>query len=76
MSSKQKARIRFSADETVMVLREVVYYNPYKNNEKWVIITNAMRTATKKQFTERGIKDHVDYEYKIWNRNNNDNLKK
>lgn len=71
----QKRRIRFTAEDNVELLRLVVYENPYKDETKWVNITEDMIKTTGKQFTIRGITDHLEYEFEKWNAKNNFNMK-
>lgn len=65
---EKKQRVRFSSEEDIAVPREVVYYNPYRDNKQWDIIRQKMISSTRRDFTIRGIKDRIDYEIKEWNK--------
>jgi len=76
MDKIKKECLRFSNDDDLGLLREVLCHNPFENNEKWSIIHKNVLKFSNKQFSIRTIKEHVEHLLKIWAKEDRTNLKK
>lgn len=56
MTSK---RLRFSSDDDLCLLREVVGQNPLATPENWTMVQNNIRSSSGKEFSVRTLKDHL-----------------
>lgn len=54
-------RIRFNEQDDIMLLKEVIANNPYSDPSKWAIIQLNVCRATGKNVSCRGIREHVQY---------------
>lgn len=59
-------RVRFSKEDDIELLRLVVGENPYENPGIWKLIHSKLNIHTGKEFTLRGVKEHVEYLSKLF----------
>ncbi|XP_074041558.1 uncharacterized protein [Leptinotarsa decemlineata] len=59
-------RLRFTSDDDLCLLREVVGQNPLQNPEKWNSIQANIKSVTGKEFVIRTLKDHVMLLLTLW----------
>lgn len=52
-------RCRFSPEDDIFLLREVIGENPMANPEIWVKICDKLKNITRKLFTVRALKDRL-----------------
>lgn len=69
-------RLRFTTSETMNILHDVIYENPYENPDKWEIITKRIIECSSKNFTVRTVREHVEHNVKKWAHKNSENMKK
>lgn len=69
-------RLRFTKDDDILILQQILSLNPYLKKENWEIIKNTTVEVTGKNFTLRAIKDHVEYMLKNWTRTDNASRKR
>lgn len=75
MMSK-KNRLRFTSDDDLCLLREVLCHNPFDNNDNWTIVHQNIIALSGKQFSIRSVKEHVEYLLKTCSKEDRTNLKK
>lgn len=73
---KEQVRLRFSMLDDLMLLHNVRNNNPYKNASNWKIIRLNMHIFTKKSFSMRCIKDHLEHLLKLFLKGDFNNLTK
>ncbi|KAL6449411.1 hypothetical protein ACFW04_000768 [Cataglyphis niger] len=69
-------RLRFTILEDLILLREVLRQNPYEESDRWKVVTDHVVNATRKNFSLRCVKEHVDHLLKIWAREGHAYLRK
>nr|CAH7766064.1 unnamed protein product [Callosobruchus chinensis] len=62
----KKTRLRFREEDDLIFLREVLGYNPFQQPELWSVIQEHVYAATRKSFSVKTLKDHLDLLIKIW----------
>lgn len=67
-------RLRFSSDDDIHLLKEVLTLNPFKNFENWKLIHANVVAYTRKEFTIRAIKDHLEHLVKLYIKEDYKNL--
>ena len=59
-ASLNKKRLKFKFDDEVILLREIVSRNPFKNgNTCWEEVKSSFLLLTQKDFTVKSIRQHV-----------------
>ncbi|KYN10017.1 PREDICTED: uncharacterized protein LOC108769321 [Trachymyrmex cornetzi] len=69
-------RLRFTNEDDLVLLKEVTSLNPYEDKERWKTIADRVGAASKKNFSVRAVRDHVEHLLKNWIKTNRANLKK
>jgi len=72
----KKERLRFSTTDDLCLLRQVICLNPYNDTNQWNIIKDTIVSTSKKNFSIRSIKEHVEHLLKVWSKEDRANLKK
>jgi len=75
-SSNKKERLRFSTEDDLSLLWEVLCHYPHNDARQWSIIQKIIILWSNKPFTLRAIKEHVEYLLKIWAKEDRVNFKK
>ncbi|CAH1109828.1 unnamed protein product [Psylliodes chrysocephalus] len=73
---KTPKRVRFTYDDDLALLREVVNINPLKDLEKWKEVGDVIQAVTGKCFTLRSLKDHLHLLLEIWKKKDTTNVGK
>lgn len=55
----KRKRLFYTADDDLLLLREVVGLNPFENRSRWSLIQKNIEKATGKDFKEKGLRDRV-----------------
>lgn len=55
-----KKRLRFVAQDDVILLREVLALNPFEDASRWVALKEIVHEKSRKNFTIRALKEHLD----------------
>lgn len=69
-------RLRFTYEDDITLLKEVISQNPFENNERWKNININVIAVTNINFSLRAIRDHTNYLLQNWRKDNNKNLKR
>lgn len=70
------SRLRFSANDDLVLLREIVHQNPFEDKNRWNDVHENVNTYCQKNFSLRSIKDHSDHLLKLYAKEDKINLKK
>lgn len=63
---KGKKRLRFTFEDDVILLREVVSLNPFANPDAWEEIQKNVFLLTRKQFLVKTIRQHMKLLLELW----------
>lgn len=66
MNQILKKRLRFNEHDDLTLLHEVLGQNPFENPAVWAIIQENMLSVTKKNFSIRTLKEHLELLIKLW----------
>lgn len=55
-----KKRVRFTTEDNVILLREVLSTNPFEDAMRWVVIQDAMHEGTMKIISLRALRQHLE----------------
>lgn len=66
-------RLRFTNDEDLTLLREVVAQNPFEDLARWNTIAQQVEIGTKKNFSVRAVREHTARLLKSWEREDREN---
>ncbi|KAJ8955923.1 hypothetical protein NQ314_006822 [Rhamnusium bicolor] len=66
MQQRTKQRVRFTDHDDLTLLREVLGQNPIENPAVWAIIQENMLSVTKKNFSVRSLREHLELLIKLW----------
>lgn len=73
---KEQVRLRFSMHDDLMLLQNVCNLNPYEDGERWKIIQRNLHILTRKSFSMRCVKDHLEHLLKLYSKSDFNNLRK
>ncbi|KAK7794751.1 hypothetical protein R5R35_000777 [Gryllus longicercus] len=76
MADAKKGRCRFSGEEELILLREVIALNPFENRSKWAVVQERVATICGKNFSVRLVKEHTENLAKLWQKQDGVNLRK
>lgn len=74
MEREKSKRLRFSYDDDIFLLREIIAHNPLRNPAGWEIIQGDMETSLGKKFLIKTLKQHLQRLLELWA--NKDNITK
>ena len=66
LEPKKTKRLRFTYENDLILLKEVVNNNPFKNPEVWETIVKNVEILTGKNFSIRTLKHHIEILIEIW----------
>lgn len=66
MTVPEPKRLRFTSEDDLCLLREVVGHNPLEHPENWTIVQKNIKTSTGKDFAIRTLKDHMMLLISLW----------
>lgn len=72
----QPKRLRFSNNEIIVMLREILSQNPYEDPRRWVTVQDNLNKLSKKNFSLRTIKNHSNHLVLKWNQQDRKNRDK
>lgn len=62
------SRLRFSSQDDLILLREVIAFNPFMSPDNWKAVHENTCTQTKKNYTIRAVKEHLEHLLKTFMR--------
>lgn len=69
-------RIRFTTDDDLRLLRDVVGLNPFDDPSRWKVIQNNLCKISEKGFSLRAVREHVEHLSKLFVKEDRSNLRK
>jgi hypothetical protein len=66
MSSNKGSKIRFSINDDLMLLREVLAANPFENANEWNNIKKKLIKETTKKISRRAVREHTEHLLKLF----------
>jgi hypothetical protein len=76
MAKEFKLRLRFTTEDDLILLRDVVGHNPFEEPSKWKQIHTNLLCVSGKNFTVRSVREHVEHLLKLFVKNDRANLRK
>lgn len=72
----KKNRVRFTYEDDVILLREIVSKNPLLNSEMWEEVKTNVCQMTKKTFSIKTLRQHMNILLEQWTEKENKNQKR
>lgn len=69
----QPKRVRFSQNEILVLLKEVISQNPFEDPKRWVNILENVNKITQKRFSLRTIRNQTNHLVLNWNKQDRNN---
>lgn len=69
-------RIRFSINDDLTLLRQVVCLNPFEDRSYWKTISENVNKVSGKNFTVRSTREHVEHLIKLFKKGDRANLRR
>lgn len=66
MEKEKSKRLRFSYDDDIFLLREIIAHNPLRNPAAWDEIQRDMETSLGKKFLIKTLKQHLQLLLELW----------
>ncbi|XP_068897053.1 UPF0430 protein CG31712-like isoform X4 [Tenebrio molitor] len=76
MAKEFKFRLRFTTEDDLILLRDVVGHNPFKGPSKWKQIQANLLCVSGKNFSIRSVREHVEHLLKLFVKKDRANLRK
>lgn len=65
-------RLRFTIEDDIIVLQEVVNQNSFKHRQNWKLVHENVVRRTKKNYSIRSVREHVVYLLKLYTNGSNE----
>lgn len=73
---EEPKRNRFSSEDDIVLLKEVIANNPMSNPQTWIQVAKQVNTLSGKSFSLRSIKDHLQLLLKLFLKKDRENRNK